>query len=43
MYEIIMKCWDKREEQRPTFEYMFTFFDDYFISTEPSYKEADNR
>ena len=41
MYEIILKCWDKREEQRPTFEYMFNFFDDYFISTEPSYKEAD--
>ena len=40
MYEIILKCWDKKEEKRPTFEYLFNFFDDYFISTEPNYKEA---
>ncbi|XP_052256074.1 tyrosine-protein kinase SRK3-like isoform X3 [Dreissena polymorpha] len=39
MYEIMVKCWDKRPEERPTFEYLFNFFDDYFIATEPSYQE----
>lgn len=41
MYEIMLKCWDKREENRPTFEYLECFFDDYFVSTEPKYKETD--
>lgn len=41
MYEIMLKCWDKRPEERPTFEYLFNFFDDYFIATEPSYRESD--
>ncbi|XP_052777370.1 tyrosine-protein kinase SRK2-like [Mya arenaria] len=34
MYEIMLKCWDKREENRPTFEFMEFFFDDYFANTE---------
>ncbi|XP_052774066.1 tyrosine-protein kinase SRK2-like [Mya arenaria] len=34
MYEIMLKCWDKREENRPTFEFMECFFDDYFANTE---------
>jgi len=41
MYELLLKCWDKRSDERPTFEYLFNFFDDYFISTEPNYKETD--
>ncbi|KAL4236807.1 hypothetical protein ACF0H5_005194 [Mactra antiquata] len=40
MYEIILKCWDKSEEMRPTFEFLWTFFDDYFVSTEPNYQES---
>ena len=40
MFEIMLKCWDKKAEERPTFEFLFNFFDDYFISTEPSYKET---
>ncbi|KAK6180518.1 hypothetical protein SNE40_012659 [Patella caerulea] len=40
-YDMVLKCWDKRSENRPTFEYLFNFFDDYFISTEPSYKDAE--
>jgi len=39
MYEIMLKCWDKRPEERPTFEFLFNYFDDYFISTEPNYQE----
>ncbi|KAK3090929.1 hypothetical protein FSP39_015809 [Pinctada imbricata] len=41
MYDIMKKCWDKKAQNRPTFEYLFNFFDDYFVSVEPSYKEAD--
>ena len=41
MYDIMKKCWDKKAQNRPTFEYLFNFFDDYFVSTEPNYREAD--
>ncbi|XP_052776319.1 tyrosine-protein kinase SRK2-like isoform X2 [Mya arenaria] len=41
MYEIMIKCWDKREENRPTFEFLECFFDDYFVNTEPKYKESE--
>ncbi|XP_064606630.1 tyrosine-protein kinase SRK3-like [Liolophura sinensis] len=42
VYEIMLKTWDKHASNRPTFEFLFTFFDDYFVSTEPSYKETDD-
>lgn len=42
MYEMMLKCWDKKAANRPTFEYLAGFFDDYFISTEPNYKDADD-
>ena len=41
VYEKMLECWDKDAEKRPTFEFLFTFFDDYFISTEPNYRETD--
>lgn len=40
MYDLMLKCWDKREAERPTFEFLWTFFDDYFVSTEPNYTES---
>jgi len=40
-YEMIRKCWDKNADDRPTFEFLYNFFDDYFISTEPNYREID--
>ena len=39
LYDIMKKCWDRRPENRPTFEYLYNFFDDYFVSTEPNYKD----
>lgn len=42
MYDVMLKCWNKHPEDRPTFEYLFNFFDDYFTSTEPSYKESED-
>ncbi|ESO87367.1 hypothetical protein LOTGIDRAFT_148078, partial [Lottia gigantea] len=40
-YDIMVKCWNKRPEERPTFESLHNLFDDYFIATEPDYKESD--
>ncbi|XP_072170519.1 tyrosine-protein kinase yes-like [Diadema setosum] len=37
----MMKCWHKDPQQRPTFEFLHAFLDDYFVSTEPNYREAD--
>lgn len=41
VYEKMLQCWDKEAEKRPTFEFLFMFFDDYYISVEPNYKESD--
>ena len=40
MYDTMMTCWNKYPEKRPTFSYLYSFFDDYFISTESSYRET---
>ncbi|CAL1532203.1 unnamed protein product [Lymnaea stagnalis] len=41
VYSKMRECWHERPEQRPTFEHLFVYFDDYFISVEPNYREAD--
>lgn len=40
-YDVMIQCWDPIPDQRPTFEYLFTFFDDFPIATEPRYKDAE--
>lgn len=40
VYELMMKCWHRDPEKRPTFEYLYSFFDDFSIVTESSYREA---
>ncbi|NP_001161548.1 FYN/Yes-like tyrosine-protein kinase [Saccoglossus kowalevskii] len=43
LYEyIMMKCWAKDPFERPTFEFLFSFLDDYFVSTEANYSEAND-
>ncbi|KAH7974898.1 hypothetical protein HPB49_021009 [Dermacentor silvarum] len=42
VYNIMLNCWEADPEKRPTFEYLFGFFDDYFVSTEPSYRDAED-
>lgn len=41
MYEMMFKCWDKKVVNRFIFEYLFNFFDDYFILIELNYKDFD--
>ena len=38
-YEIMLDCWHKIPDKRPTFEYLKNTFEDYFVSTEKSYAE----
>uniref|UniRef100_A0A0B6Z904 Serine-threonine/tyrosine-protein kinase catalytic domain-containing protein n=1 Tax=Arion vulgaris TaxID=1028688 RepID=A0A0B6Z904_9EUPU len=41
VYTKMLECWHEKPEQRPTFEHLFVYFDDYFISVEPNYREAE--
>ena len=41
-YEIMEKCWLRSAERRPTFAFLHSFFDDYFINTEPNYQGPDD-
>ncbi|XP_055885177.1 tyrosine-protein kinase SRK2-like [Biomphalaria glabrata] len=41
VYLKMRECWHELPEQRPTFVHLFEYFDDYFISVEPNYRETD--
>lgn len=41
VYEVMLQCWDADPDKRPTFEYLFTYFDDFSVSTEPRYRDAE--
>ena len=42
VYNQMLQCWDAEPEKRPTFEFLYNFFDDFFIATEPSYRDAED-
>ncbi|XP_029538517.1 proto-oncogene tyrosine-protein kinase Src-like isoform X1 [Oncorhynchus nerka] len=42
MHELMLICWRKDAEERPTFEYLQGFLEDYFTSTEPQYQPGEN-
>ena len=39
LYDMILKCWDANPLNRPTFAFLYDFFDDYFVAVEPTYQE----
>jgi Protein tyrosine and serine/threonine kinase len=39
LYDIMLNCWNRQADSRPTFEYLRTLFEDFYISTSPSYDE----
>ena len=41
LYDIMLSCWQRVPEKRPTFEYLKDLFEDYFIATEGSYRDAE--
>ncbi|XP_064607263.1 tyrosine-protein kinase SRK2-like [Liolophura sinensis] len=43
LYEVMLKCWDKSPESRPTFSFLYSFFDDYFVAAESTYRDVDNQ
>ena len=42
LHELMILCWRREPEERPTFEYLQTFLEDYFTATEPQYQPGDN-
>ncbi|XP_042633306.1 tyrosine-protein kinase fynb isoform X3 [Cyprinus carpio] len=42
LHELMVQCWKKEAEERPTFEYLQAFLEDYFTATEPQYQPGDN-
>ncbi|XP_065183218.1 tyrosine-protein kinase SRK2-like [Sycon ciliatum] len=39
LYQIMLDCWKKDEQERPTFEYLKYRLEDYFVASEAAYKE----
>ena len=37
-YGMMLKCWHEDPNQRPTFDSLYHFFNDYFINTQPCYR-----
>jgi hypothetical protein len=38
-YNMMLKSWHEDPLKRPTFDALFHYFNDYFINTEPSYRD----
>jgi hypothetical protein len=41
-YDMMLKCWDEVPDNRPTFEYLYNFFEDYSVATERQYQKAED-
>lgn len=43
LFQIMLQCWNKEAENRPTFEYLQGTLEDYFVSAEPNYREMSSQ
>uniref|UniRef100_A0A8C4KQ91 Tyrosine-protein kinase n=3 Tax=Casuariiformes TaxID=8784 RepID=A0A8C4KQ91_DRONO len=43
LHDAMVQCWRREPEERPTFEYLQAFLEDYFTATEPQYQPGDNQ
>jgi len=41
LYDIMKQCWDKDPMNRPTFDYLTGYLDDFFTASENKYNETD--
>ena len=41
LYDVMLDCWHKDPDKRPTFDFLASFLNDYFTASEPNYREAD--
>lgn len=39
LYDVMMRCWKTKPEDRPTFEYMQSVLEDFFTATESQYQQ----
>lgn len=42
LHELMLQCWRREADERPTFEYLQSFLEDYFTATEPQYQPGEN-
>ncbi|XP_012507534.1 PREDICTED: tyrosine-protein kinase Yes [Propithecus coquereli] len=42
LHDLMNQCWKKDPDERPTFEYIQSFLEDYFTATEPQYQPGEN-
>ncbi|XP_037584162.1 tyrosine-protein kinase Yes [Cebus imitator] len=42
LHDLMNQCWKKDPNERPTFEYIQSFLEDYFTATEPQYQPGEN-
>ncbi|XP_063810760.1 tyrosine-protein kinase Fgr isoform X2 [Pseudophryne corroboree] len=42
LHDLMLQCWKGDPEERPTFEYLQSFLEDYFTATEPQYQPGEN-
>lgn len=38
-YDVQLKCWDQETHNRPTFEFLFSFFDDFNVASSHNYED----